>query len=133
MIGDALHIDKELLRLNISVPVGRRTITDHLDNGDLTYRTRDGKVCSIDPEELGFLSGNCTELERMRIRLPIFVSSDASGECTSWRVDGVVESKVIARILGKTLTREGSLRFYNPDLRNLRRLLPTSVFIVFSV
>ena len=52
MIGDALHIDKELLRLNISVPVKRRTLVDYLDNGDLFYVTRDGNRCDIDAEEL---------------------------------------------------------------------------------
>ncbi|MBO5654172.1 MAG: DUF61 family protein [Candidatus Methanomethylophilaceae archaeon] len=133
MIGDALHIDKELLRLNISVPVKRRTLVDYLDNGDLSYVTRDGNRCDIDAEELKVLSEVCTEIEKMRVRLPILVSSDASGEGTAWRVDGVAESAVVARLLGKTRRLPDSVRFFNPDLHNLRKKLPTCTFIVFSV
>lgn len=133
MIGDALHIDKELLRMNVSVPVKRRTIVDYLDNGDLVYVTRDGNRCDIDPEELEFLRSYCTEIEKMRIRLPILVSSDASGEGTAWRVDGQAEAAVVSRILGKTQRLPNSLRFYNPDLHNLRKRLPTCTFIVFSI
>ena len=133
MIGDALHMDKELMLLNTSVPVSRRTIVDYLENCNLVYFTRNGGRCDIDAEELGFLAKNCTEIEKMRIRLPILVSSDASGEGTAWRVDGVAESSVIARLLGKTLHRSDSLRFYNIDLQKLRKLLPTCTFIVFSI
>ena len=133
MIGDALHMDKELLRLNISVPVKRRTITDHLDNGDLSFVTRDGNRCDIDPAELAFLAGQCSEIERMRVRLPILVYSDASGEGTAWRVDGAADSAVVARLLGKTLRLPNSVRFFNPDLHNLRKMLPSCTFIVFSV
>ena len=133
MIGDALHIDKELLRLNISVPVKRRSIVDYLDNGELFYVTRNGSRCDIDPGELRFLADQCTEIEKMRIRLPFLVSSDASGDGTAWRVDGQAESAVIARMLGKTRHLNDSVRFYNPDLQKLRKMLPTCTFIVFSV
>ena len=133
MIGDALHIDKELMRLNVSVPVNRRSIVDYLDNGDMSYTVRGGTCCDIDPKELEFLSDNCTEIEKMRVRLPILVYSDASGEGTSWRVDGQADSDVVARLLNKTKRLPNSVRFFNPDLQKLRKMLPTCTFIVFSV
>ena len=133
MIGDALHIDKELLRLNVSVPIKRRSIVDYLDNGDLSYTVRGGAQCDIDPEELAFLSDNCSEIEKMRVRLPILVYSDASGDGTAWRVDGAADSDVVARLLNKSKRLPNSVRFFNLDLQKLRRLLPTCTFIVFSV
>ncbi|MBE6517878.1 MAG: DUF61 family protein [Thermoplasmata archaeon] len=133
MIGDALHMDKELMRMNLSIPIKRRTIIDYLDNGDLSYVTRDGNRCDIDSAELDVLDSVCTEIEKMRVRLPILVYSDASGEGTSWRVDGISDSDVVARILGKNKRLPGSLRFFNPDLHKLRKKFPTCTFIVFSV
>ncbi|MGN1045249.1 MAG: DUF61 family protein [Candidatus Methanomethylophilaceae archaeon] len=133
MIGDALHIEKELMRMNVSTPVARRTIREHLDSGDLTFRTKDGCTCDITPEELQYLDGICTEMEKFRIRLPILVSTDASGEGTAWRVDGPAESAAVARILGKQRRKEDSVRFFNPDLKKLRGILPNCIFIVYSL
>lgn len=133
MIGDALHLDKELMRMNLSVPVKRRTIVDYLDNGDLHYVTRDGNRCDIDRDELDGLAAQCTEIEKMRVRLPILVYSDASGEGTAWRVEGVSDSDVVARLLGKTKRLPNSVRFYNPDLHKLRKLLPSCTFVIFSI
>ena len=46
----AAAIAKELMTLNSSVPVGRRTLAEHMDSGDLTYRTRDGHTVSMTEE-----------------------------------------------------------------------------------
>lgn len=131
MIGDALHLDKSLMQMNSSVPVQRRSLLDYLENGDLFFITRDGGRCEIDPGELEHLSSVCTEIEKMRLRLPIMVSTDCSGDGTSWKVEGSVDTAVVARLLGRTILTEDHLRFFNPDLKRLRGILPTCTVITF--
>lgn len=131
MIGDSLHLDKALMQMNSSVPVSRRSLLDYSENGDLFFVTRDGGRCEISKEEIDRLDGICTEIERMRLKLPILISTDCSGDITSWKVEGRTETAVIARVLGKNVLTEDHLRFYNPDLKRLRSLLPTCTAVTF--
>ena len=131
MIGDSLHLDKSLMQMNSSVPVSRRSLLDYSENGDLSFATRDGGRCEISREEIDYLDGICTEIERMRLKLPILVSTDCSGDVTSWKVDGKTETAVVARILGKNILTEDHLRFYNPDLKRIRSILPTCTVVTF--
>ena len=131
MIGDAMHLDKALMQMNSSVPVNRRTLLDYAENGDLTFSTRDGGTCEISGEEIDYLCGICTEIEKMRLKLPLMISTDCSGDITSWKVDGAVETSVVARILNKPVLSQDHLRFYNPDLKRLRSLLPTCTVVTF--
>lgn len=112
---------------NSGIPVTRRTIIEHLDSGDFTYRTRKGDEFSMNREEVESLAELCTELEKLRLRLPIIISTDKG----SWKVEGTVETSVISKILGKTPYKPDYLRFYNPHLAELRRKYPTTVTIAF--
>jgi uncharacterized protein (UPF0216 family) len=131
MIGDSLHLDKSLMQMNSSVPVSRRSLLDYSENGDLFFSTRDGARCEISKGEIDYLDDICTEIERMRLKLPILISTDCSGDITSWKVEGRTETAVIARVLGKNILTEDHLRFYNPDLKRLRSVLPTCTAVTF--
>ena len=131
MIGDSLHIDKALMQMNVSVPVNRRTLLDYSENGDLFFDTRDGNRCGISKDEIDLLCRGCTEIEKMRLKLPIMISTDCSGDITSWKVEGRTETAVVARLLSKTVMTEDHLRFYNPDLKRLRDMLPTCTVVTF--
>ena len=112
---------------NSGMPVSRRTIVEHLDSGDFTYKTRKGDEFSMDRGEVEALAELCTELEKLRLRLPIIISTDKG----SWKVEGSVETSVMSRILGKKPHREDFLRFYHPHFAELRKKYPTTVTIAF--
>ena len=131
MIGDSLHLDKALMQMNSSVPVSRRSLLDYEENGEWFFTTRDGVRCEISEEEIGYHCSICTEIEKMRLKLPILISTDCSGDITSWKVEGRTETAVTARILGKNVLTEDHLRFYNPDLKRLRTRLPTCTAVTF--
>ena len=131
MVQDAFDVNKLITSMNTHVPSSRRSLLDYLESGDLTYRTRGNDVCEIDRREIEYLSSMCTEIEKMQLRLPIMVSTDISGDTPAWKVDGLVESKVVARILDRTQYRPDSVRFYHPDYQKLLKLLPTSVIVLF--
>lgn len=118
--------------LNSNLAVGKRTLAEMVDSGDHTYRTRDGSTVEISDEELQYLWSICDDSQRISLRLPIYISTDISGETSAWKVEGRVEAPVVAAILGKRLHRDGYLRLYNPDLREIRAKIPDSVMIVFT-
>ncbi len=128
---DGFDINKMITSMNDHIPTSRRTLLDLLDSDGTSYKTRNGNICDIDRKEIEYLSSICTELEKMRLNLPIFVTTDTSGEGMAWKVDGVVESKVIAKILNKPQFREDSVRFYHPDYVKLLHTLPTSTVVLY--
>lgn len=130
-MGEDIDIQKMMAEMNRHIPAVRRTLLDYIENGDLTYRTKDGFVCDLGGDEIDYLRDICTEIEKPRLKLPIYVSTDVAGETSAWKVDGILESRIVARILGKKQYRDDSIRFYYPDLQLLRRRLPTAIVVVY--
>ena len=89
--------------LNSNLAVSKRTLEQMLDSGDRTYKVRDGSTVEIPEEQLMLLWDACDDSQRIALRLPIYVSTDTSGETSTWKVEGRVEAPVVAKILGKRL------------------------------
>ena len=125
-----MDTEKMISDMNRHIPVSRKTLLEHIESGDLTYKTRDGYVCSFDKDEIEFLKGICTEIEKMRLRLPILISTDTSSD-GAWKADGITETAVVSKILEKRAMKEDSIRLYHPDLKRLRGKLPNAVVVLF--
>ena len=128
--GERMDTQKMISDMNKHIPVSRRTLLEHIESNDLTYKTRDGFICSFDKEEIDFLRDVCTEIEKMRLRLPILISTDTSSD-GAWKADGITETAVVSRILDKRPMREDMLRLYHPDLKRLRGKLPNAAVVLF--
>jgi uncharacterized protein (UPF0216 family) len=113
------------------MPVSRRTLLEYLESGEATYETKDGQKCAVEREELELLASKCTEIEKMRLRIPIFVSTDTSSETGSWKVEGRTEVAVVAKLLNKKTYRDDFLRLHYPDIQDLRRTLPSVIVMLF--
>lgn len=130
-MDDTRYIQSILGDINSNIPVSRRTLMDHLQSKDFTYKTRSGEEFVMEPSEVEILTGICDDVEKTRLRLPIIVSTDISGDHGAWKVDGVIETSVMSKILGKRPYKEDILRFYNPHLAELRQKFPTIVVLAF--
>ena len=119
-----------IAHMNKHLPSSRRSLLEYLDSDDLTYQTKDGSVCVMEREEIDLLNGICTEIEKMRLKLPIFVSTDTSSE-NAWKVDGITETSVISKILERKPFRDDMMRFYHPDLKRLRNMFPNAVTVLY--
>jgi Uncharacterized protein conserved in archaea len=119
-----------IANMNKHLPSSRRTLLEYLDSDDLTYQTKDGHTYTIEKEEIEMLSRICTEIEKMRLKLPIFVSTDTSSD-NAWKVDGMTETSVMSKILERKPFREDMMRFYHPDLKKLRSMLPNAVTVLY--
>ena len=126
-----MDIENIIRDMNRHMPVSRRTLLEYIESGDDTYDTRDGQKCNIDRKDIEFLSGKCTEIEKMRLRIPIFVSTDTSYADGAWKVEGKFEVAVVSKLLGKKAYRDDFLRIYHPDLKDLRKMLPSLIVTLF--
>ena len=131
MEDDPRDVAKALAGMNTSAPVSRVPLLELSDSDTPSFRTRGGFDIEIDRSEIDLLMEVCTEIEKIKLRLPMTMVTDTSGEMSAWRIDGAVEAKVISRILGKPLLREDSIRIYYPDYQILREKLPTSIVTLY--
>ena len=131
MEDDPRDVTKMLAGMNSSAPAAKMSLLDLADSDNPSFRTRSGTVIDIDREEIDLLMGACTEMEKIRLKLPITMVTDTSGEMSTWRIDGKTEAAVISRILGKPLIKEDSVRIYYPDYQILREKLPSSIVTMY--
>ena len=131
MEDDPRDVTKMIAGMNSSIPAAKIPLLDLAESDDPSFRTRGGSVIEIDRQEIDLLMEVCTEMEKIRLRLPITMVTDTSGEMSIWRIDGRTEAAVISRILGKPLIKEDSVRIYYPDYQMLREKLPTSISTLY--
>ncbi len=128
---DPRDITRMIAGLNSNIPVNRRTLMDYIENGDLTYRTKEGDTISFPQEGIDTLAAITDDQEKLTLRLPIFVSTDIQGERPCWKVDGRTETAVVARLLDKRVHSDDRLPVYYPDLAEMKKKIPELVFTLF--
>ena len=130
---DTRNVEAEQLfsDINAHAPVGRRTLSEHVVSGDLTYRTRNGHTCEIARSEILLLEGVCSERERMSLRLPILITTDTSAAQGAWKAEGKAEVSVVSKLISKNPVRDDLILFYHPHLRELQKKLPNAVTVLF--
>ena len=131
MEDDPRDVTKALAGMNASAPVSRIPLSEISEMERPSFRTRGGFEIEIDRSEIDLLMEVCSEIEKIKLRLPMTMVTDTSGEMSAWRIDGPVEAKVISRILDKPLLREDSVRIFYPDYQILREKLPTSIVTLY--
>jgi len=117
--------------INAHAPAARRTLAEHIDSGDLTYRTRSGHVCEMTADEIKILRSACAEREIISLRLPLIVSTDTSSSQGAWKVEGRTEVSVVSKLLSKSPMRDDLMIFYHPHLRELQKILPNCIAVLF--
>lgn len=129
---DPRNIKAMFAGMNRDLPVRRRTLMDYIENGGDTFETRGGEEASFSRAGIDFLSSICTDQEKILLKLPLFVSTDTSSENGGWKIDGTVETAVVARILGRRVHSEDRIRLYYPDIVELKKRIPGLIFTVFT-
>jgi len=126
-----VDIERTIRDMNRHVAVSRKTLLEYLESGLDSYDTKDGQKCSVDRKDIELLAANCTEIEKMRLRIPIFVSTDTSYEGGAWKIEGKAEVAVVSKLLNKRVHTDDFLRIYFPDLKDLRKMVPSVINVVF--
>lgn len=125
-------IESMMSELNNSLAVGKRSLEEMRSSGDYTYNVRGGCKVEIPSEQFDAVWDICDDAERLRLRLPIYVSTDTSSDSGAWKVEGKVEAAVVAKLLGKRLYADGFLRIHYSDYKVLKTLIPDAIMVIFA-
>jgi len=126
-----MDVEHLLSDINAHAPVQRRSLAEYLDSKDLTYRTRSGHTCEMTTEEIQRLNGVCEERHKLTLRLPLIVTTDTTSSPPAWKAEGRAEVSVISKLLSKRPARDDLILFYHPHLRELQKMLPNCVVVLF--
>jgi uncharacterized protein (UPF0216 family) len=134
--GDGKAIDKNVLvktiqTLNQHLPGKRLTLTDLLDMEKPGIKGKDNTFFIMDKSELELISQSLPRFMWNRLRLPMLIEMSPDFGSGAARVQGEAEVEVVSKILGKSRPYERQLIIYMPEVRELRRKLPTTTQYAF--
>lgn len=126
-------LSKHLKSLNIHLPEERKTLKYLLSEEKPRIKLRDGSTHIFKKAELKKLAEILPEGMHSRLRLPIYIElgSGRYGKGTA-RIIGEPEVLVVAKVLGKEIAKKDEIYVYKPELRVLRRELPTTTQYIFT-
>jgi len=111
----------------------KRKSLKELLNEEKPHVIINGKRHRIKKRELDLLKElNASE----NLKIPIVLEIDASYESGTVKVEGKEEVKIVSKILGREINifeEEDIIYIYKPELRILRRELPTTTVYVFRM
>ena len=125
-------VENMLADLNRNLASGKRTLEEFHDSGDRTFKVRDGTSVEIPMDQIEFLWNVCDDSERIRLRLPIYVSTDISSDTGAWKVEGRTEAAVVSKVIGRKMYRDDMVRLYYPDLKELKSRIGDALMMVFT-
>ncbi|MFQ5888175.1 MAG: DUF61 family protein, partial [Candidatus Hydrothermarchaeales archaeon] len=130
---DISIIRKEVQFLNKHLAKERRSLEDLLKEDKPRIILRDGSRHLFKKAELEKLARILPEGEHSNLRLPIYIelSPDRFGSGTA-RITGKVDCQLIAKIIDLKYEKD-EIFIYRPDIRKLRRELPTTTQYMFTI
>ena len=127
-------LNREVLRINLHLPVARPTLSQLIGKENPRVKLRDGSYHYFKRSELEYLMGilDPEEVERLKIPIVLEISTVDRGY---FHVRGRIEVKVIETLLGcfDPLEDKTEGRYPRYLLPRIRRTLPTTTTYAFTV
>lgn len=133
VVVDNKMIIKTVQTMNQHLPGKRRKLTDLLKEEKPGVRGKDNTFYIIDKSELDLV---CNALPRYmwdRLRLPILIEMSPHYGSGSARIQGPAECELVRKLLNTDRGDDKFMIIYLPDVRDLRRKLPTASQYAFVV
>jgi uncharacterized protein (UPF0216 family) len=121
-------LKKQILSLNRHLPRRRKTLAELSGEEKPHVVGTDGTRHRFKKEELERVGAMISEGDHGRLKLPIYIEIEA--ETSGARISGTLESSLICQILEKENCR-GEIFIYRPEIRIIRRELPTTTQYMF--
>ena len=129
---NGLTIESMMSELNTNLAAGKRSLDEMRASGDYSFNVRGVGKVEIPKEQVDILWDVCDDSERLRLRLPIYVSTDTSSDSGAWKVEGRTEAAVVARLLGKRMHRDDLVQLHYPDYKELKSKIPDAIMVIFA-
>jgi uncharacterized protein len=129
-------LKKQILILNRHIPKERKSLKELLEEKKPHVVGADGVRHRFKSEELKKVAQLIPEKKYHLLKLPIYIEIESS--TSGSRISGKLESQIVCGVLGledceSEIYNEGEIYIYRPDLRILRRKLPTTTQYIFLV
>lgn len=133
---DAQAMNKNILiktiqTMNQHLPSKRLNLTELLNMEKPGIRGRDNAFFIIDKAELDLISQSLPRFLWSRLRLPLLIEMSPDYGNSSARVQGEPEVELVCKILGKERQPAKQIIIYLPEVREIRRKLPTATQYAF--
>lgn len=134
--GDRKAFDKNILvktiqNMNQHLPSKRMNLADLLGMERPGVRGKDNTFFVMDKSELELISQSLPRFLWNRLRLPMIIEMSPDYGSGAARVQGEVEVEAVSKILGKARPQGKQIIIYLPEVRELRRKLPTTTQYAF--
>ena len=133
VVVDNKMIIKTVQTLNQHLPGKRRKLTDLLGEDKPGIRGKDNTFYIIDKSELDLVCNTLPRYMWDRLRLPILIEMSPQYGSGSARIQGAAECELVRKLLGINRGDDKLMIIYLPDVRDLRRKLPTASQYAFVV
>ena len=133
---DRKAMDKNILvktiqTMNQHLPSKRLSLADLLNMEKPGIRGKDNTFFIMDKVELDLISQSLPRFMWGRLRLPLLIEMSPDFGIGAARVQGEAEGEVVSKILGKARPQGKQTIIYLPEVRELRRKLPTTTQYAF--
>jgi len=118
---------KTIQVMNRHLPAKRKTLSELLKEENPRITGKDNSVNRISKKELNLLSSKIPESEWNRLKLPIIIEMTLDYAT----IRGKLECKIARSILKTKKGEENKIIIYMPEIRELRRALPTTTQYAF--
>lgn len=130
---DDEFLKKQIKNLNKHLPKGRASLAELLEQETPQVEIRDGSTHRFKKSELQSLADILPEDEHSQLKLPIIVRISPQLGRGAAKISGKMEQKVLRKILDKEEENEGELIIYRPEIRIVRKKLPTTTQYAFMM
>ena len=120
-----------LSSMNAHVPSKRASLADLLDLQHPYYEAKDGTRYELDPKELRLIASTIDPWDIDRLKIPLLLVTDTSYEQGQWKVMGKLEVRVISKLIGREPDKPDEILVFYPHLKELRKLLPTTLLVMY--
>ncbi|MDD4446893.1 MAG: DUF61 family protein [Methanothrix sp.] len=122
---------KTIQTMNQHLPTKRLNLAELMTMEKPGIKGRDNTFFIIDKAELELISQSIPRFLWSRLRLPLLIEMSPDYGNGAARVQGETEAELVAKILGKDRPHERQIIIYLPEVRELRRKLPTTTQYAF--
>lgn len=122
---------KQLRALSRHLPRGRVPLSELLRHEKPRVETRSGETHRFRKSELRYLADFLPEEMHSKLRLPILIELMPQLGQGAARISGRAECTVVNKVLGGKEEGKTELVIYRPEVRALRRKLPTTTQYAF--
>lgn len=126
-------LEKELGKLNKHLPQSRKSLSKLLKMDKPEIKNRDGSKQRLKKKELNFLSEALPREDHPKLKLPIIIRLSPQLGKGAAKISGKIERKILRKILNKEEKEEKEMVIYRPEVRKIRKKIPTTTQYAFMI